>query len=141
MTKTRAGLPNTTMIDLVYRNLEQIGPPAFDDEAREFGWAIQTNLEMPPMDDDPLVAVNQRLSRPADFEATVRRTGRVQRAHRRRRCEVGGAVAAAQFRPASRFALAGICYHRARRGTVDSRRHQPPVPARDCDPDKELTAS
>ena len=41
VTKTRVGLPNSTMVDLVYRNMEAIGAPAFDDEARAFGRAIQ----------------------------------------------------------------------------------------------------
>lgn len=73
VTKTRVGLPNSTLIDLVYRNMEQIGAPAFDDEAREFGRAIQTNLGMAPMH-EPFVADNQRLTLPAEFEATVRRS-------------------------------------------------------------------
>jgi hypothetical protein len=56
-----------------HRNLEQIGAPAFDDETREFARAIQTNLEMPPMD-DPFVADIQRRTPPAEFEATVVRS-------------------------------------------------------------------
>ena len=60
-------------VDPGHRNLEHIGAPAFDDEAREFGLAIQTNLEMPPMD-DPFVADNQRMTPPAEFEATVLRS-------------------------------------------------------------------
>ena len=37
VTKTRVGLPNSTMVDLAYRNMAAIGAPAFDDEARQFG--------------------------------------------------------------------------------------------------------
>jgi hypothetical protein len=37
--------------------LKQIGPPATDDEARELGRAIQTNLEMAQMN-DPFVSDN-----------------------------------------------------------------------------------
>src|SRR5262249_42023565 len=71
--KTRVGLPNTTMIDLVYRNMEQVGAPAFSDEARAFGREIQRNLGIAPMD-DPFIADNQRLTPPAEFEAVVHRS-------------------------------------------------------------------
>ena len=72
VTKTRVGLPNRTMIDLVWRNLERIGAPAFDDEARAFGRAIQSTLGIAPMD-NPFVADNERLASPDEYEAVVRR--------------------------------------------------------------------
>lgn len=72
VTKTRVGLPNSTMIDLVYRNMAAIGAPAFDEEARELGRAIHKNLGMAPMD-DPFTVDNQRLAPPEEFEAVVRR--------------------------------------------------------------------
>ena len=61
------------MIDLVYRNMEAIGAPSFDQEARAFGRAIQTNLGIAAMD-DPFIADNQRLTSPAEFETIVRRS-------------------------------------------------------------------
>jgi aminobenzoyl-glutamate utilization protein B len=73
VTKTRVGLPNSTMIDLVYRNMEAIGAPSFDDEAREFARKIQSNLGITPMD-DPFIADNQRLMPPDQFEALQRRS-------------------------------------------------------------------
>ncbi len=73
VTKTRVGLANSTLIDLAYRNMEAIGAPAFDDEARKFGKAIQTNLGIAPMD-DPFTADNQRLTPPEQFEALQRRS-------------------------------------------------------------------
>ena len=72
VTRTRVGLPNRTMIDLVWRNLERIGAPVFDDEARAFGRAIQTTLSIAPMD-NPFLADNERLASPDEYEALVRR--------------------------------------------------------------------
>lgn len=49
--RTRCGLPNTTLSQMIYRNLQLVGPPKFSDEAREFGRKIQENLGYEPMED------------------------------------------------------------------------------------------
>ena len=72
VTKTRVGLANHAMADLTYRNLEIVGAPQFDEQAREFGRAIQRNLDIAPME-DPFTDDCQRLVPPKEFEALVRR--------------------------------------------------------------------
>ena len=49
--RTRCGLANTTLSEILYRNLENAGPPQFSEEAREFGRKIQENLGFEPMED------------------------------------------------------------------------------------------
>ena len=71
ITKTRVGLPNLTIADLVYRNLELVGPPTWDEGAREFGRAIQRTLGLGAMD-DPFTELAQRLTSPKEYEATLR---------------------------------------------------------------------
>jgi aminobenzoyl-glutamate utilization protein B len=73
VTKTRVGLPNSTMIDLAYRNMMAVGAPSFSSEAKEFARTIQSNLGIVPMD-DPFIADNQRLTPPDEFEALQRRS-------------------------------------------------------------------
>ncbi|MFQ6029580.1 MAG: amidohydrolase [Dehalococcoidia bacterium] len=72
ITKTRVGLPNRSLADLTYRNLELVGPPQYDETAREFGRKIQQSLGLEPMD-DPFTADNQRLVTPRDWEEITRR--------------------------------------------------------------------
>jgi len=71
ITKTRVGLPNRALADLVYRNLEQAGAPAFGEEARRFGREIQRNLGLAPME-DPFIESCSRLVTPADYETRLR---------------------------------------------------------------------
>jgi aminobenzoyl-glutamate utilization protein B len=71
ITKTRVGLPNRALSDLVYRNLELVGPPRWGEEARSFGRAIQRELGIAPMD-DPFIESCSRLIRPADYETRLR---------------------------------------------------------------------
>jgi aminobenzoyl-glutamate utilization protein B len=49
--KTRTGLSNRKLSEVLYRNLEAVGPPRFSEEAREFGRKIQENLGFQPMSD------------------------------------------------------------------------------------------
>ena len=49
VTKTRVGLPNTVMTDLTWKNLQAVGAPSYNEEALEFGRAIQRNLGLEPM--------------------------------------------------------------------------------------------
>lgn len=48
---TRPWLPNHVMADLVYRNLEIIGPPKFSNEDKEFARKIQKNIGLEPMEE------------------------------------------------------------------------------------------
>lgn len=72
VTKTRVGLANHAMADLTYRNLALVGPTTLDNEAREFGRAIQKNLGLTPMD-DPFTEDSQRLISPQEYEANLRK--------------------------------------------------------------------
>jgi aminobenzoyl-glutamate utilization protein B len=72
ISKTRVGLPNKAMADLTYRNLELIGPPTYDETAREFGREIQRNLGLEPMD-NPFPAELEVLTTPQDYEQTLRK--------------------------------------------------------------------
>jgi aminobenzoyl-glutamate utilization protein B len=71
ITKTRTGLANRALAELVYRNLELVGPPAFGEEARRFGREIQRSLGIAPME-DPFIESCSRLVPPAENEARLR---------------------------------------------------------------------
>jgi aminobenzoyl-glutamate utilization protein B len=49
LTAVRTGLPNTVLKDLVWKNLNEIGPPAYTEKDEEFARSIQRNLGMKPM--------------------------------------------------------------------------------------------
>jgi aminobenzoyl-glutamate utilization protein B len=49
LTAVRTGLPNAVMRDLVWRNLAEIGAPAYTEEDKEFARAIQSTLGLKPM--------------------------------------------------------------------------------------------
>jgi aminobenzoyl-glutamate utilization protein B len=71
VSKTRPGLPNHGLAELTYANLELAGPPAWDDEAREFGREIQRSLGIEPMA-DPLLPRMAELLPPQRYEDHVR---------------------------------------------------------------------
>ncbi len=71
VTKTRVGLPNTVMTDLTWKNLQEVGPPVYDEAALQFGRDIQTNLGLAPMA-DPFIASVTRLTPPEENEARLR---------------------------------------------------------------------
>lgn len=71
VTKTRVGLPNTVMTDLTWKNLQAVGAPVYDEEALEFGRALQRNLGVEPMA-DPFNAEVTRLTPPEANEAKLR---------------------------------------------------------------------
>ncbi|MBV8536174.1 MAG: amidohydrolase, partial [Alphaproteobacteria bacterium] len=48
VTKTRVGLPNNKMTEIAWQNLQRVGAPAFDEEARIFARRIQENLGIAP---------------------------------------------------------------------------------------------
>ncbi len=72
VTKTRVGLFNQTMAELVHRNLRLIGPAVYGDQAREFGRQIQRNLGLEPME-DPFTDNCQRLMTLEEGEEMQRR--------------------------------------------------------------------
>jgi aminobenzoyl-glutamate utilization protein B len=72
VTKTRVGLANNALADLTYRNLEQVGPPVYIEEALDFAREIQRNLGLEPMDTPLSVGCDELLS-PQDYEARVQR--------------------------------------------------------------------
>jgi aminobenzoyl-glutamate utilization protein B len=49
MGASRTGLPNHALSELVYRNMEMIGPPRFSEEEKEFCREIQRSLGVEPM--------------------------------------------------------------------------------------------
>jgi aminobenzoyl-glutamate utilization protein B len=49
--RTRTGLSNMKLSEILYRNLELVGPPRFSEEAREFGRKLQENLGFKRMED------------------------------------------------------------------------------------------
>jgi aminobenzoyl-glutamate utilization protein B len=48
--RTRCGLANTALSEILYRNLQIVGPPKFSEEAKEFGRKIQENLGFESME-------------------------------------------------------------------------------------------
>ncbi|MCP5153322.1 MAG: amidohydrolase [Ectothiorhodospiraceae bacterium] len=71
VTKTRVGLPNRALAALTFGNFALVGPPAWDQAARDFGREIQRGLGLTPMD-DPFPASMSRLTQPEDGEAWMR---------------------------------------------------------------------
>lgn len=72
VSKTRPAITNHVMADVTYGNLELVGPPVFNEQAKAFGREIQKNLGIPPMD-DPFTEDCQTLCTPRDQEKEVRR--------------------------------------------------------------------
>jgi len=66
--KTRPGLPNHAMAELVYANMELGGPTNFGEEARKIGREIQKNLGLEPMG-DPIHEFSEKLVPPQENEA------------------------------------------------------------------------
>jgi len=63
--RTRCGLSNMKLSEILYRNLELVGPPVFSEEAREFARKIHENLGHEPMD-EPLTEQCQKIA-PIDY--------------------------------------------------------------------------
>jgi aminobenzoyl-glutamate utilization protein B len=72
ITKTRVGLTNHAMTKLTFANMELIGPPKYDEDARAFARKIQTNLGFDPMA-NPFIDDNERLMPPQEYESRLRR--------------------------------------------------------------------
>ncbi len=71
VSKVRPGVPNLALTDLVYRNLELVGPPRYGDEAREIARKMQENCGLVPMA-DPLDEVCEQIVPVEETEATFR---------------------------------------------------------------------
>jgi aminobenzoyl-glutamate utilization protein B len=65
--KTRVGLPNHVLANLTYRNLEKVGPPQFNEEAKEFARQIQKELGISPME-EPFLDTSQILTTPLELD-------------------------------------------------------------------------
>lgn len=72
ITKTRVGLPNHAMSELVYRNLELAGPTHYGEEAKKVAREIQKNCGVDPME-DPIDELSEILVSPQESEATIRK--------------------------------------------------------------------
>ncbi|MDG4898393.1 amidohydrolase [Mesorhizobium sp. WSM4976] len=73
VSRTRPGLPNQALAEIAYANFERVGPPEWNEEAREFARACQRNLEIAPMQ-DPFVRGAGRMTPPKEAEAQIRAT-------------------------------------------------------------------
>lgn len=71
VTKTRPGLPNHSLAELGYRNMELVGPPEFSEEAVRFIREIQKNLGFEPAE-NPIMEHCTRLTPLQDFEDATR---------------------------------------------------------------------
>ncbi|HEV7263544.1 MAG TPA: amidohydrolase [Falsiroseomonas sp.] len=71
VTKTRVGVPNMALTDLTWRNLQEVGPPHYGEEASDFGRQIQRHLGLEPME-DPFLPEVSRLTPPEANEARLR---------------------------------------------------------------------
>jgi len=72
ITKTRVGLPNHAMSDLVYRNLELVGPTRYGEEAQKVAREIQKNCSVEPME-EPIDERSGILVSPQESEAMIRK--------------------------------------------------------------------
>ncbi|MEM7206260.1 MAG: amidohydrolase [Pseudomonadota bacterium] len=73
VSKSRPGLPNHTLAELTYRNLERVGPPQFNQaDAVKKAQEIQRNLGLEAMD-EPFLPASMRLIAPQDAERELRK--------------------------------------------------------------------
>jgi len=61
VSRTRCGLTNVALSEILYGNLRLVGPPKFGEEARDFARQIHENLGLEPMD-DPLTDACQEIA-------------------------------------------------------------------------------
>jgi aminobenzoyl-glutamate utilization protein B len=71
VTRIRPGLPNLTLAGLVHGSLTEVGVPAWDAEAYDFGRELEQALGVPPSA-DPFREVLYAIKSPADRDATAR---------------------------------------------------------------------
>ena len=71
VSRTRPGVANHVLADLAYRNLAEVGPPRYDEEARRLAREIQRKLSIEPMD-SPFLPACERLIDPREAERELR---------------------------------------------------------------------
>lgn len=72
VSKSRHGLANHAIAGVVWDAMQEVGPPAFDEEARSVAREIQSGLGLEPMD-RPFIEACEQLIAPRDAEAILRR--------------------------------------------------------------------
>ena len=72
VSKSRPGLPNHTMANLVWQTLEKIGPPSWSEGAKILAREIQESLGLYPME-EPFINEITSLIHPEKAEAILRR--------------------------------------------------------------------
>lgn len=70
--KSRPGLTNHAMADIVWQALQEVGPPRWDENALAIARQVQSACGQPETD-DPLIAECSRLIAPEEAEAILRR--------------------------------------------------------------------
>ncbi|PWE57871.1 peptidase M20 [Metarhizobium album] len=70
--KSRHGLANHAMADLVWQSLQHVGAPRWDEAAKDVARDIQNNLGLEPMA-DPFIDEMEKLVSPQEAEAILRR--------------------------------------------------------------------
>lgn len=71
VTKTRPGLPNMALSELLHGTLGQVGVPTWTEEAYEFGRELERALGADPSP-DPFKDILYAIASPADLDAVVR---------------------------------------------------------------------
>lgn len=72
VSKSRPGLANHAMADIVWNALQEVGPPIWDDAAKALMRKVQENCGVTP-DDDPILPACEVLIAPQEAEAILRR--------------------------------------------------------------------
>jgi aminobenzoyl-glutamate utilization protein B len=72
VSKSRPGLANHAMAELVWQSLQTVGAPRWDEAAKAVAREVQSNLGLEPMP-DPFIDECERLIAPRDAEAILRR--------------------------------------------------------------------
>jgi aminobenzoyl-glutamate utilization protein B len=71
ITKTRAGLPNHAMAEITFRNFERLGAPQWSKEAKAFARALQSSVDVEPME-EPFLDGMMKLTPPWEAEMAFR---------------------------------------------------------------------
>lgn len=71
--KSRPGLANHAMADLVWQQIQQVGAPVWGDEAKALMREVQKNCGVTP-DSDPILPACEALMSPQDSEAILRQS-------------------------------------------------------------------
>lgn len=71
VSKSRHGLANHTMADVVWQTMQRVGPPSWDQSAGDIARQIQRNLQLEPMA-APFLNVCEQLIEPQQAEAQLR---------------------------------------------------------------------